>query len=195
MSVDEEWHPVVGWEDIYEVSSLGRVRSLDRINSQGRFFPGKVLTPHLTSTRKGKVRSGAYLTVMLCQDGVKVKRHIHTLVLESFMGPRPYRCQARHGSGGALDNTVTNLSWGTPKANAADKWRDGTVLLGERHQNTKLTDAEMVVLRARYASGEGFAALAKEIGVDKRGLFAALTGATWTHLPGAVNPANRRKVA
>lgn len=50
-SEPEEWRPVVGWEGLYEVSSLGRVRSLDRSfrDMQGqrrRFFKGRMMKLH-----------------------------------------------------------------------------------------------------------------------------------------------------
>ena len=61
MSEKENWKPVVGFEGLYEVSDQGRVRSLNRVRSNGRFYPGKILSPP---------KRGRYLKVSLISGGV-----------------------------------------------------------------------------------------------------------------------------
>jgi hypothetical protein len=119
----ERWLPVVGYESLYEVSSRGRVRSLDRVTtkSNGRIcrYKGRILKP-------GQDGYG-YLSVALCVDGVAKVVRIHTLVLQAFHGPPPFpRAQGRHGPAGYLDNSLGNLSWGTYSENSYDRQRDGT---------------------------------------------------------------------
>lgn len=118
----EKWLPVPNYEGIYEVSSLGRVKSLDREVS------------HPTSgivRRKGKVlaqnplNEDGYLGVGLNKDGIKKKRAVHLLVLESFTGPRPEGEQACHNDGNNTNNSADNLRWDTPKENVADIKRHG----------------------------------------------------------------------
>jgi len=115
----ERWLPVPGYEECYEVSDYGRVRSLDRsvrcAHNATRRVRGQLLTP---------IRgSHGYFAVSLSRND---KRTIHTLVLEAFVGPCPPGMECCHGPGGADDNTLANLSWGTRSKNMSDTIRDGT---------------------------------------------------------------------
>jgi hypothetical protein len=134
----ERWRPVVGYEGLYEVSDLGRVRSLDRVSLlQGkykRFAKGRVLKPIPNS--KG------YHLVTLSKDGIQKTPSVHQLVLQAFVGPCPEGQLVRHGPGGKDDNRLSNLSYGTPKQNMADRLRDGTAIYGDTHPMAKLTEEQ-----------------------------------------------------
>lgn len=68
-----------------------------------------------------------YLYVTLSRIGERRNRHLHALVLEAFVGPRPEGLVACHGSEGKSVNTVANLRWDTMTANMLDAvHRDGT---------------------------------------------------------------------
>jgi hypothetical protein len=117
----EQWRPVVGFEGRYEVSNLGRVRSLDRpVEASWRGVPyikhvkGRVLKPSLSAN--------GYPHVVL--EG-KADRHVHVMVLESFVGPRPEEMEALHRDDIKTNNTIANLYWGTKSDNAHDKIRNG----------------------------------------------------------------------
>lgn len=122
-TTSEVWLPIAGYEDLYEVSSLGRVRSLDRTvlhRKSGRVrLKGRVLVA---------VPSAPYwyLKVMLSRDGVERSVYVHQLVAVAFHGPRPVGMEVRHGPGGRQDNRASSLCWGTPVENQRDKRRDGT---------------------------------------------------------------------
>ena len=108
----------MGWEGLYEVSSLGRVRSVDRVDSAG-------------ATRKGRVlRSGDQLTghqvVHLSRASQVTTRTVHRLVLEAFVGPRPEGMEACHWDGNPRNNRRDNLRWGTRSSNRQDAVRHGT---------------------------------------------------------------------
>lgn len=108
----EEWRPVVGWEGWYEVSNLGKVRSLH----PGRFRFGTIL--------HGSQRDG-YKTVRLCKPGRSTARKVHQLVLEAFVGPRPPGHITRHLNSVRHDNRLSNLAWGTHVENSEDLRRTG----------------------------------------------------------------------
>lgn len=114
----EEWRPVVGFAGAYEVSDLGRVRSVDRtISCLGR--NGQIVEKHY----KGRVlrpgpRPSGHLTVSLCGD----THNVHTLVLEAFVGPRPDPTAiARHLDGDEQNNRRGNLQWSDRVRNGQDK--------------------------------------------------------------------------
>jgi hypothetical protein len=161
----ERWRPVVGWEGVYEVSSLGRIR--------------KLLPQDIRPTLKG-----AYLAVTLRgPDGRSLSTSVHSLVAEAFIGPRPAGEDVCHGPAGHLDNSVANLSYGTHAKNCGpDRYRDGTILLGTRVATAKLTEEIVRECRARVAAGESKADLAREFGVSKTAIIFAVRGDTWRHV-------------
>lgn len=163
----ERWLPVPGYEGLYEVSDLGRVRSLPRNTTRG-----KVL--------KQANDGGGYLFVGLSRNGRTSLRKVHHLVLEAFSGPRPEGMQGCHGPGGRSDNRATQIYWGTLSRNyGADKVRDGTDSNGERNGRAKLTAAIVIVARRRSAAGMATNALAREYGVHPKAMKDAITGKHW----------------
>lgn len=119
MSVDEteeQWRPVVGWEDLYEVSSHGRVRSLHT----GR---GPRNLDRLLSTERP---SEDYPMADLSRDGKKVKRSVHSLVAAAFIGPRPEGMDICHNDGNARNCHLENLRYGTRSENILDEIAHGT---------------------------------------------------------------------
>jgi hypothetical protein len=171
----ERWLPVPGWESLYEVSDLGRIRSLHRF---GRGKRGGLLKPfpgHL----------GRYLSVRLSRSGKHKNRLVHQLVLEAFTGPRPPGMESLHGPGGSQDNRLANLSYGTRRQNSGpDRARDGTTNRGERCGSAKLTAAIVIECRRRYAAGEEtLTAMAREHGVSIGHMSQIVSGKKWAHLP------------
>lgn len=120
---EEVWRPVVGWEGWYEVSSHGRVRSLDRerpnpLTGGVSVHTGRVIRP--------RVNRGGYLQVNLHRPGHRKTRPVHRLVAEALI-PNPEGLPlVLHGLAGTRDNSVPNLRWGTTSDNMRDRIRDGT---------------------------------------------------------------------
>ncbi len=117
----ESWRPVLGFEGAYEVSDMGRVRSLDRfaVNSRGarRHIKARVLRAYPAPA--------GYPTVQLSNGGKMTSRTLHRMVLESFVGPRPEGMVGRHLNGDPLDNRLANLAYGTYRDNALDMIEHG----------------------------------------------------------------------
>lgn len=123
----EIWKRIDGFA-YYEISNFGRIRSW-----KGRGQYGKKLSePRLKKTFVGIDR---YPFVKLQQNGKRTNYRIHKLVLETFVGKKPYGMQARHLDGNKLHNTIDNLKWGTCKENQADRLLHGTSSRGERYNN------------------------------------------------------------
>jgi hypothetical protein len=116
----EEWRPVLGYEGKYEVSNLGRVRSLPRRSPHGdhwQTIPGRML--------KAGVSRG-YPTVTLWANGAMELRRVHRLVCEAFLGPRPAGLDTRHLDGDGTNCRVENLQYGTRTENIRDQLLHGT---------------------------------------------------------------------
>ena len=109
----EIWLPIEGYENLYEVSNLGRVRSLERTvikkNGVTRKFHGKILKP-------GTRRDG-YLSVQLCKNGIVRSFLIHRLVSTAFLPTSDKKFQVNHLDEDKTNNTVENLEWCTAKEN------------------------------------------------------------------------------
>lgn len=113
----EIWLPVVGHEGQYEVSSLGRVRSLDRqvrhLGKYGyhyRLKKGRVLSQNL-------INSG-YLVVHLYTDGHRQVGLVHRLVALAFLGEGG-DLEVDHRDFNKQNNTIGNLRWLTHQVNSA----------------------------------------------------------------------------
>lgn len=171
----ERWLPVVGYEGLYEVSDLGRVRSLPRNGTRGGILTCSTIAGH------------PYLRVGLTRNRVVQSPKVHILVARAFLGLPPPGHEVCHGPGGALDNRLVNLSYGTHSKNCGeDMRRDGTALFGMRATNVKLNDEAVRECRARAAAGEAVTALACEFGVTPSAMQNAVTGRTWRHLPAPI---------
>lgn len=119
---EELWKPVAGYEGLYDVSTLGRVRShpriVDRKHGTAR-WPGKVLAP-----QKG---SKGHYAVAMWRDKKQQTKFIHRLVAEAFL-PNPDNLPVvRHLNDIKEDNTLENLAWGTYADNAQDAIRNGRI--------------------------------------------------------------------
>ena len=119
----EQWRDIIGYEGYYQVSNLGRVRSVDRHltcqNGHTRFYCGQVLTLKMS-------KKSSYKTVGLRKPGVIKTFYVHQLVLKAFIGPRPVGMQGCHENGIPTDNCATNLRWGTLQHNNLNKRDHGT---------------------------------------------------------------------
>jgi hypothetical protein len=126
--MQEVWQPVVGYEGLYEVSDLGRVRSVPGWKWNGQathWFEGRLLKP------QGK---GRYLHVALSKNGKVKCRRIHRLVADAFLDRCPgmigrHRGQYHidHINNDSKDNRALNLQWLTHYENTyvkANRKRD-----------------------------------------------------------------------
>lgn len=111
MIVIEEWKDIEGFGGLYQVSNLGRVRSIR-----------KILTP--------KDNGHGYKSVCLCLGLNRYYRYIHRLVAEAFI-PNPKRFkEVDHIDCSRDNNSVTNLRWTSHKLNCNDITRANRISKG-----------------------------------------------------------------
>jgi hypothetical protein len=169
--MQEVWRPVVGYEGLYSVSDQGRVRSEDRVVRHGHQLKGRPLS--------AAPDSYGYLKVAVWKNNVQRSVRIHSLVADAFLGPQPPKLVVCHGTGGHLDNSLGNLSYGSRKKNAQDMLRDGTALTGTKAPMAKLTEKDVREIRGSSESG---VALARRYGVATAQISRIRTRKNWAWL-------------
>ena len=122
----EEWMPIKEWEGRYEISSFGRVRSLQRIAPNGRTVTERFLIQ--TPTR------GDYLTVLLKDISTHRKKRyrVSRLVAEAFIPNPLHLAQVNHKDENRHNNNVSNLEWCTAAYNLG--YNGGFERRGKKHR-------------------------------------------------------------
>ena len=108
----EEWKPIFGYESFYEVSNLGRVRSLPRFVNSGRvqgIRKGKVLIPMVNGMN--------YEQVCLFVNKKRKNTLVHILVASHFLIKADSDLEVNHKDGNPRNNVINNLEWITHKKN------------------------------------------------------------------------------
>lgn len=155
----ERWLPVIGYEDRYEISDSGVVRSAYASTGGPA---GHILKP-------GRATGGYPSLSLRASDGTKRTYVLHRLVLTTFVGPRPRGFCCRHLDGDPNNNHLTNIVWGTYAENAADRERHGKTARGARAGSSKpsrsarssrLTTHDVDEIRRRVGAGETQTAVA-----------------------------------
>lgn len=175
----EQWLPVPGF-DGYEVSDLGRVRSSvvrsDCVNPWRHRHRVRDRILKTTSNGRGYRRLG-----LRGKDG-KVDCYVHRLVLEAFVGPCPEDMEACHNNGERADNRLTNLRWDTRVANSGDRALHGTLVQGERHPSSKLTEQDIHEMRSLHADGMSLGELSARFVTSKGNVCTIVHRKKWKHL-------------
>lgn len=171
--MEEKWLPVVGMENFYEVSDLGRVRSKHKV---GRPTRNDVLA-------QGQNKKG-YLRVNLWGGGKHFSRVVHRLVLEAFHGPQP-SCihECNHKDGHKSNNRATNLEWLTRLENNSHSVANGFwhPHIGEAHGRAILTEQDVRYIR-RIAGTVTNRSLAKRYGVNPVTIAKVIRRENWKHV-------------
>lgn len=197
MNIGEKWKPIPNFEGFYEASSLGRIRSVDRWCNHSRYKnglqhrQGRLISP-------GRSSKYGHLKVKLCSNGKCVSRHVHQLILETFVGPKPAGNEVRHLNGIADDNRLENLAYGTRQENADDAKKHGTMrskgasiskskkgistVWCEKHGMAKLTDDQVREMRQRFADGMTTAEASKMYGINQNHARQIQIGKAWAKL-------------
>lgn len=184
---------VVRYRDVpgfpgYRVGDDGSVWSC-RVKGPSRPIDGPLQWHRLQlQRRRAKGSMTRYTVVHLRAEpgGKLIRFYVHRLVLDAFVGPCPDGLESCHEDGDTANNVISNLRWDTHAANIADKVRHGTVLCGERHPSSRLTEA--AVRRVHQLRREGLLhrEIAVRVGISDGYVGTILCGKRWRRIKEAV---------
>lgn len=112
-----KWRSVVGYEGLYEVSTDGRVRTVEHITNGHAIMPTELAIKIYKSQRYARVR--------LYRDGKSKDHMVHRLVAEAFIPNPDNKPQVNHIDGDRSNNRVENLEWCTASENQRHAYRAG----------------------------------------------------------------------
>lgn len=115
---NEIWVPVNGYEGIYEVSNMGRIKTLART-----YYGGVCPVIMKEKLRKFHTKKKGYLALLLSKDTIDVNTTVHRVVAKNFIPNPENKPQVNHKNGNPSDNRVENLEWCTNQENMTHSWK------------------------------------------------------------------------
>lgn len=180
----EEWKPVSGYEERYEVSSLGRVRTSSRTGFHPKNKHGKAHIFKVSQRLKAisKDRYG-YGTTSVSDGTLKKTVTVHTLVAKTFLLSSWFPgATVNHKDGNKLNNEVGNLEWVSMRDNIRHAWKFlGRVSLAGKDvaHNRKLSEKQVLEIRASFAAGENSKVLCRRYKVSHSAMEDIRRGKSW----------------
>lgn len=178
--VNEIWKDVSGYEGYYQVSNLGRVRSLPRrVNaaySATKLMSGKLLKPRYCKN--------GYYYVCLYGLGIQKNITVHSLVANAFLGDRPNGLDVNHIDGDKSNNSCTNLEYSSRSQNIRHALDTGLChsRIGDNHHASKLSSKDIPAIRYRLAMGHSQLSIARDYGVSQTVIGDISRGVTWVSI-------------
>lgn len=146
----EIWKDIESYEGLYQVSNLGKVKSLERYvnwRNTKKLCKSFILKPYDNSF--------GYLIVKLCKEGKMRNYRVNRLVAKAFIPNPNNRPEVNHLDGCKYNNCVENLEWCFPKENVAHAYKNNLVKkpIGSECSFAQLTELQVKQIRTLYDTG------------------------------------------
>jgi hypothetical protein len=167
-ALPEQWRSIPGFPG-YEASSYGRIRSP---------YHSAPLAPVIPQN------NGYLFTNIIDVNGRKQHVGIHVLVCTAFHGPRPStKHEVAHWDSDRMNNRASNVRWATRRQNNLDKQRHGKQAYGTEIRQSKLSEADVLEIRALLQAGQlSFAKIAGSYNICVATVHAIKHRKTWQWL-------------
>ncbi len=180
----EVWKDIIGYEGKYQISNLGRVKSLERFEERAgyeRFMSGRILK-FAQYTHKS---CEGYLYVVLCKNSKGKIFKIHKLVAEHFIENLSGFLQVNHINGIKIDNTRENLEWCDNKHNIKEYFKmnphGGDCVRGSKNASAKLNEGEVKeILKLKDSLTQS--QLAERFKISPTTVWHIINGKQWRHV-------------
>ena len=165
----EEWRDVIGYENEYQISNLGRVKSL-------KYKTQQIL--------KFTLNDAGYFIVFLYKNDTRKRLRVHRLVGEAFISNPDHKPEVNHRFGNKIDNRLSELEWLTGSENKKHAFQIGLVKgkRGDKHPKSKLSKEDRDIIKKICVLGDkrfGFKALAKIFNVSPCSIRSVYYGLTY----------------
>lgn len=181
----ETWKDILNYEGLYQISSLGNVKSLIKSTTKKIKTPGGYR--QLERILKPALNNGGYFIVTLSKNNHHKTCPIHKLVATAFIPNTNNKPQINHIDCNKLNNSVKNLEWVTAQENSEHAILNGLTtfehLRGENHKNSKLTKKKINQIREDYYINNcTLSEIAKNFGICPQTAHEIVTFKMWGHV-------------
>lgn len=179
----EIWKDVVGYEDRYEVSNFGGVRSKSYMK-YGKNMHGVISFMTRAKTLSLGTHTDGYKQVSLCKNGTRTTFKVHRLVAFAFIHNPENKPQINHKNSVRWDNRVENLEWCNNQENIVHSYSSGSNSnAGELHPRNVLNNSLVYEIRRLYDSGVRCIEIANRLHLKVATVEKAAWRVNWKHLP------------
>lgn len=162
----EVWKDVVGYEGLYQVSNLGRVKSLPKKKGYGVGYTQKEKLLKIAN-------NGAYLFVRLGKNGTYKNLFVHRMVAQAFIPNTGNKCDVNHKNGIKTDNRMENLEWNTRQENIIHSYKNGL----QKWTDEKISKIEKrVICLENKQEYDSIKKAAEQTGINRSNIVACCKG-------------------
>lgn len=178
--MQEQWLPVDGFEGIYEVSNLGRLKSCARARkTKGNgvaYLPERIRIPN--------VKREGYAFFSLYKEAKYKVMYLHRIVAIAFIENPLNLQQVNHIDGDKLNNCASNLEWLSASDNCRHAIEEKLYVTakGESAGNAVLTEADVLEIRRLAAAGVMQKDIAKNYSVKRQAITKIVNRQRWKHV-------------
>jgi len=190
---NEIWKDINGYEGLYQISSLGRVKSFAKVKTGKRpsrgYYCGREIYMSICDNGRG------YMFVSIRCGSKKKNKYIHRLLAQHFIPNPQNKPQVNHINGIKSDNRIENLEWVTERENAIHAFKNGYLhqlpkmqklaseaTRGEQNTRSILKDIDIPIIFKMNKAGHIQSSIAKHFGVCRATIGYVLNRKTWNHV-------------
>lgn len=171
---NEVWKDIVGYEGLYQVSNLGRVKSLKRKVYAGR---NRMRWQYERILSNNKTNGNGYIVVSLNKESKSKNKYVHRLVAEAFLeNPNNYK-YINHKDQNTFNNNANNLEFCTAQYNST--YRDAHIKRGLKYRNNLVNSKKVYQLDENENIIKEFPSMAeanRQLGTNHTSIYACING-------------------